>query len=370
MRPARPGGEPEAQEAAPSWPGLITELLSGADLTRAQTSWVMDEVMTGGADPIALAGFLVALAGKGETVAELQGLADTMVAHAIPVPIPDRDGQAIQTVDVVGTGGDRHRSVNISTMAALVVAGAGLAVAKHGNRAASSASGSADVLEALGVRLDLSAERAGGLVREVGISFLFAQQFHPAFRHAAATRVGLGIPTAFNVLGPLTNPARPHAGAIGVGNARMAPLIAGVFAERGDQTLVFRSEDGLDELATTAPARIWEVTAATGGRVREHVIDFVEALGLPRATIADLRGADPQFNAQVARELLQGRTGPVRDTVLLNAAAAIVADGTRIPPDAGPLLERFSYALELAARAIDDGAAARTLERWVASSHR
>lgn len=370
MSPAS-SDENVSADAALTWPDLITDLLAGRDLPLEHARWAMNEVMSGTASPVALAGFLVALAGKGETVAELRGLADAMVAHAVEVPIPfGEDGEPLATVDVVGTGGDRHHTVNISTMASLVVAGSGLPVAKHGNRAASSASGSADVLEALGIKLDLDPARAGELVREVGITFLFAQQFHPAFRHAAAARVGLGIPTAFNVLGPITNPARPRAGAIGVGNLLMAPLIAGVFADRGNHTLVFRSEDGLDELATTAPARIWEVTAASGGNVVEHTIDFTHGLGMPRATIADLRGGSPAENARVATELLNGKTGPVRDAVLLNAAAALVADARYPELTEGSLLDRFDVAVRIAANAIDEGKAAAVLQRWVEGSRR
>src|SRR5690606_2852338 len=200
----------------------------------------MDQVMSGATSPTILSGFLMALGTKGETVAELRGLADSMLAHSVPIEVP---GDA---VDVVGTGGDRHRSVNISTTAAIVVAGAGLTVVKHGNRAASSASGAADVLEALGVRLDLPPARSAEIAREVGITFLFAASYHPAMRHAGPVRGELKVPTAFNVLGPLTNPAQPRAGAIGVGSPRMAPLVAGVFAERGRSTLVFRNDDGLD----------------------------------------------------------------------------------------------------------------------------
>lgn len=352
-----------------AWPDLITDLLVRRDLSPEQARWAMNEVMSGAASPIALAGFLVALAAKGETVGELRALADEMVAHAVEVQIPD-SLPPLRIVDIVGTGGDRHHTVNISTMASLVVAGAGLPVAKHGNRAASSASGSADVLEALGIKLDVDSVSAGELLADVGITFLFAQQFHPAFRHAAAARVGLGIPTAFNVLGPITNPARPHAGAIGVGNRRMAPLIAGVFADRGNSTLVFRSQDGLDELATTSPAEIWEVTEQTEGVVKHHVVDFVQELGLPPATIADLRGGSPEVNADVARALLDGRTGPIRDSVLLNAAAAIVADGSLIEVTEDGLMARIRAAFDIAAESIDSGRARDVLDRWVERSHR
>jgi len=337
-------------------------LLTRHDLTHDETAWAMNQVMSGATSPTILAGFLMALGTKGETVAELRGLADAMLAHAVAIEIP---GDA---VDVVGTGGDRHRSVNISTTASIVVAGAGLRVVKHGNRAASSASGAADVLEELGVRLDLPPARSAELAQEVGITFLFAASYHPAMRHAGPVRAELKVPTAFNVLGPLTNPAQPRAGAIGVGNPRMAPLVAGVFAERGRSTLVFRNDDGLDELAPTSTGRIWEVTAVTGGEVVEHHLDFVEDLGLPPATLDDLRGGDAVVNAQALRDVLGGAAGPVRDTVLLNAAAAIVADGSSPGVGSGTLTERLRAGLSIAAAAVDSGAAAETLQRWVAAS--
>jgi len=347
---------------APVWPDLLARLTAREDLTREDTAWAMDQVMSGGTSPAVLAGFLMALATKGETVSELRGLADAMLEHAVPIQVPGN------TVDVVGTGGDRHRTVNISTMAAIVVAGCGLTVVKHGNRAASSASGSADVLEAVGVRLDLPPERSAELAHEVGIAFLFAARYHPAMRHAGPVRSELKVPTAFNVLGPLTNPARPRAGAIGVGNLRMAPLVAGVFADRDRSTLVFRNSDGLDELAPTAPGRVWEVTDASGGSVVEHRLDAVADLGLAPARLEDLRGGDPQANAVVLREVLDGAQGPIRETVLLNAAAALVADGTHAGVASGTLTERLRAGLRHAAHAIDSGAAADVLRRWVEAS--
>lgn len=344
--------------APPTWPGLLTALVAGQDLSAAQAAWAMDQVMSGETPPVVLSAFLVALRAKGETVAELTGLADAMLAHAVAIEVPGR------TVDLVGTGGDRHRSVNISTMAALVAAGAGVTIVKHGNRAASSASGSADVLEALGVRLDLPVARVAEVAGSVGITFCFAQVFHPSFRFAGPTRRDLGIPTTFNFLGPLTNPARPDAAAIGVSDARMAPLMAGVLATRGASALVFRGEDGLDELATTAPARIWEVA---GGVVTEHALDARVAFGLPPATLDDLRGADATYNADVARQVLAGAPGPVRDAVLLNAAAALVADATLPGTAEGSLVDRLGAGLTLAGRSVDEGLAAAVLDRWVAA---
>ncbi|MFZ5870637.1 MAG: anthranilate phosphoribosyltransferase [Actinomycetota bacterium] len=338
------------------WPQLISDLIAGTDLSTEDAAWAMEQVMTGVATPAQVAGFLVALRSKGETVAELEGLVQAMLTHAVRISVPG------ESVDLVGTGGDRAHTVNISTMAALVVAGAGRTVVKHGNRAASSSCGSADVLEALGVRLDLPPERVEAVAAEVGITFCFAQYFHPSMRHAAAPRRELGVPTAFNFLGPLTNPAQPRASAIGVADARMAPLMAGVLASRGSSALVFRGEDGLDELTTTGPSRVW---AVSDGAVSEHVLDPAD-LGVPRGRLEDLRGADAAYNAGVARRVLAGEPGPVRDAVLLNAAAGLVASGAG--GAGGSLEERMAAGLVEAARSVDSGAAADVLERWVAAT--
>jgi anthranilate phosphoribosyltransferase len=338
-----------------SWPQLISDLIARRDLDSSDTAWAMDETMSGEATPAQVAGFLVALRAKGETVAELAGLAEAMLARAVRIDVPG------DCVDIVGTGGDRAHTVNISTMASLVVAGAGRRVVKHGNRAASSTCGAADLLEELGVRLDLPPGRVAELAGEVGITFCFALVFHPAMRHAAVPRRELGIPTAFNFLGPLTNPAQPASSAVGVADRRMAPLMAGVLASRpGVSALVFRGEDGLDELTTTGPSRVWEVS---GGSVTETVLDPA-TLELPRSRIEDLRGADALHNAKVARAVLSGERGPVRDAVLLNAAAALVASGT----GTGGLEARMREGLWDAAESVDSGAAADALERWVAAS--
>ncbi|GAA1987479.1 anthranilate phosphoribosyltransferase [Isoptericola halotolerans] len=343
-----------------TWPGVLTELIAGGDLTAEQTSWAMDQVMSGEVPATRLAGFLVALRAKGETAEELAGLADAMLAHAVRIEV------AGPTVDLVGTGGDRHHTVNVSTMAAVVVAGAGVRVVKHGNRAASSSSGSADVLEALGVRLDQPAERVAEIAHEVGITFCFAGLFHPSMRHAATARRDLGVATAFNFLGPLTNPAQPGATAVGCADARMAPLMAGVLASRGTDALVFRGDDGLDELAATGKATVWEVR---GGRVVEQRLDAAADLGLDSIGIADLRGADAAHNAQVAREVFTGSDeGPVRQTVLLNAAAALVADRSLPGTAEGSLRDRLAAGLDHAARSIDDGGAATVVEQWVAAT--
>jgi anthranilate phosphoribosyltransferase len=352
---------PDIDPASTTWPGLLTALVAGDDLSAAQTSWAMDQVMAGEVPPARLAGFLVALRAKGETAAELTGLAEAMLAHAIRIEVPG------PIVDLVGTGGDRHHTVNISTMAAVVVAGAGLRVVKHGNRAASSSSGSADVLEALGVRLDQPAARVAEIAQEAGITFCFAGMFHPSMRHAATARGELGIATAFNFLGPLTNPAQPGATAVGCADARMAPLMAGVLAARGTRALVFRGDDGLDELAATGAATVWEVR---DGEVAEQRLVATE-LGLRPVTLDELRGADAAYNAAVAREVLTGGgAAAVRETVLLNAAAALVADGTLPGTGEGSLADRLTAGLGHAARSVDDGAASTVLERWVAATGR
>ncbi len=358
-----------------TWPGLLHRLIGGADLAEPETGWAMDQIMAGEATPAQVAGFLVALRAKGETTPELAGLAGSMLRHAAPITVPG------PIVDVVGTGGDRAQTVNISTMAALVVAGADLRVVKHGNRAASSACGSADVLEALGVRLDLPVGRVAEVAAQVGITFCFAQLFHPSMRHAAAARRELAVPTAFNFLGPLTNPARPGAMAVGVADRRMASLMAGVLAGRGTSALVFRGDDGLDELTTSGPSTVWEVH---DGAVVEQTFD-PQSLGVARSPVQALRGGDARFNAGVVRDVLAGRRGPVRDAVLLNAAAALVAaagdpgraDGD--PPGGDPpqgrgarphvpLADRMSLAWTTASEAVDTGAASLVLDRWTAAT--
>ncbi|GAA1852637.1 anthranilate phosphoribosyltransferase [Microlunatus capsulatus] len=334
------------------WPDLLGALVQGRDQSRASTAWAMEQILGGAATPAQIAAFVVALRAKGETVEEIAGLADTMLDFATPVEI---GGAA---VDVVGSGGDRSNTVNISTMAALVAAGAGARVVKHGNRAASSACGSADVLEALGVALDLPPEAQQEVADRAGIVFLFAPHYHPALRHAGPVRRELGIPTTFNYLGPLTNPAQPGAQAVGVADGRMAALVAGVFAARGHQGLVVHGGDGLDELTTTTSSRVW---VHTGGAVTETALDPRD-LGLPRADPDDLTGGDPAHNAQVVRDVLAGRPGPVHDVVVLNAAATLVAFAG---PEPERLTEQLAEQLAVAEDAIASGRAAETLDRWV-----
>jgi anthranilate phosphoribosyltransferase len=339
-----------------SWPALLTRLLAGENLDGADTGWAMDKIMTGEATSAQVAGFAVALRAKGETPAEVAGLVASMLAHAVRVTIPQR------AVDIVGTGGDRANTVNISTMAAVVIAGAGAPVVKHGNRAASSKCGAADLLEGLGVTIALPAEAVARTVQDVGIGFCFAPVYHPSYRHAGPTRRELGIPTVFNYLGPLTNPAQPAAGAIGCGNAAMAPVMAEVFAARGADVLVFRGDDGLDELTTTTTSTVWEVR---GGTVRAVSVDPT-TWGLARAEPADLRGGDVEANVAVARAVFAGQRGPVRDAVVLNAAAGLATHAGL----SGDLPADMAAGVERAGAALDSGAAADVLDRWVAAGRR
>ena len=344
-----------------TWPSLIGALLERRDLSISDATWAMEQVMLGEATPAQLAGFLVALRSKGETVDEIVGFRDAILEHANPLEIDPN------VLDIVGTGGDGFKTVNISTTASIVAAATGIPVVKHGNKAASSASGSSDVLGALGIRLDLSGESVARVLDEAGITFVFAAAFHPGFRHAGVVRSELGVPTVFNFLGPLCNPARPEASAVGVARAEAIPLIVGVFQTRGASALVFRGDDGLDELSTTGHSHIWEVS---NGAVTEHDLDPRE-LGIPRARMSDLAGADAATNAETVRRVLAGDGGPVRDIVLLNAAAGISAwELAQNPANADrPILERLSESYERAASAIDSGAAQSKLSAWIAASN-
>ncbi|MFH8776302.1 anthranilate phosphoribosyltransferase [Streptomyces sp. NPDC085866] len=354
MNAVTPAGGDTA--AGRSWPALLNGLLDGRDLSADDTAWAMDLIMRGEATDAQIAGFLVALRSKGETVEEITGLVRTMYEHANVIEVP---GPA---VDIVGTGGDGAKTVNISTMSSIVVAGTGAKVVKHGNRAASSASGSSDVLEKLGINLNLTPKRVAEVADEAGITICFAVKFHPALRHVAAARGQLGIRTTFNVLGPLTNPAKVRAQAVGVADPRMAPIVAGVLAARGNSALVFRGDDGLDELTTTSTSRVWVVR---DGKVAEESFDPRD-VGIDLVPVEALRGADASYNAEVARRLLDGEQGPVRDAVLLNSAAALVA----LDPTEAPLAEQLRAGMARAAVSIDSGEARRTLERWVAASNK
>lgn len=341
-----------------TWPDVLTGLIAGENLSADAASWAMDEILAGNATDVQLAGFLVALRAKGETVEEIAGLAESMRDRATPIALDT------EAVDVVGSGGDRANTVNVSTMAAIVAAAAGARVVKHGNRAASSACGAADVLEALGVALNVKPADQPSVLAQAGIVFLFAPLYHPSLRHAATARRELGIQTPFNFLGPLANPARPVAQAVGIANPRMAALVAGVLARRGTRGLVFHGDDGLDELTTTTTSDIWLIR---DGEIRATSLDPAE-LGLAPASPADLVGGDVAHNASVVRRVLAGEPGPVRDIVVLNAAAGLLAYHG---PDFGRrLLEQLDTQLAAARAAIDSGAASAVLENWVETSRR
>ena len=346
--------------AEQNWPTIISSLLDGEDLSVSDAAWCMEQVMTGTVSQAQLAGFLIALRVKGETVDEIVGFRDAVLEHAVPLPV---DPMAL---DIVGTGGDRFGTVNVSTMASVVAAASGVPVIKHGNRAASSSSGSSDVLAALGHDLSLPAERVAEVLGEVGITFAFAGAFHPGFKHAGPVRAELGVPTVFNFLGPLCNPARPEASAVGVAHLDRVPLIVGVFQTRGATALVFRGDDGLDELTTTGHSHMWEVSRGT---VKEHDLDPRD-LGIQRASIDQLVGGDAAHNAAIVHEVLAGERGPVRDIVVLNAAAGLVA--FELAKDPGQfqraILDRFRDKMAVAEESIDSGAAARKLEQWIAAT--
>ena len=331
------------------WPRMLTRLVRHEALEADEAAEAMRRIMAGEATPGQIGGFLMALRTKGEIADEVEGLARTMLEFANPVRSP------APAIDIVGTGGDRSGTFNISTASAIVVAGAGVPVAKHGNRAASSHCGSADVLEALGVTIDLDAAGVERCLADAGIAFLFAPKFHPAMAHAGPVRRELRVPTVFNFLGPLTNPARPFAQAVGCSDARMLPLMAEVLARRGTRATLFRGDDGLDELSTTGPSMVYEVH---DGQVRETTIDPADH-GLARSTIDALKGGDAEASAGIVRGLLAGEPGPQRDVVLLNAGAALEVAGR-----AGDL----THGISLAAEAIDSGGAADALDRWVKAS--
>ena len=353
MTPSAAG--PPADGGDSSWPLVLGRLTAGSELAAGQAAWAMDQIMSGSATPAQIAAFGVAMKMKRPSAAEVRELADTMLGYALRVPT---DVIGTETVDVVGTGGDRSNTVNLSTMAAIVVAAAGLPVVKHGNRAASSKSGGADMLEALGVRIDLNPEQVARCVAEVGIGFCFAPVFHPSFKYAAPPRREIGVPTVFNLLGPLTNPAGPRSGLIGCAFGDLAEVMAGVFAARRASVLVVHGDDGLDELTTTTTSTIWRVQAGTIDKLTFDPLGF----GFPRAAVADLIGGDAAANAAEARSVLGGSAGAVRDAVVLNAAGAMVAHAGL--SSHAEWLPSWEDGLSRAAAAIDSGAAGQLLERW------
>jgi anthranilate phosphoribosyltransferase len=358
-----------------TWPTVLTRLLAGEDLDHDTAAWAMEEILSGSAAPSQVAGFVVALRAKGETAAEVQALAEVMIAHARTLDLGP--GPRPIVLDVVGTGGDQAHTVNISTMAALVCAAAGAPIVKHGNRAASSSTGTADVLEELGVVIELPPEDVVTSLNRTGICFCFAQVHHPAMRHAGPTRRELGVPTVFNFLGPLTNPGRAQAALIGCASLSMAPVMAGVLAGQGVSALVVRGLDGLDEISTSAASTVWD---ATGDTVRESLLDPLD-LGIARVDPELLRGGTPPRNALLLRKALGGwsatdvdadRAAAIRDAVAVNAAAALVAHGAAQatakgePVDGREVVERVAEQLGPVRGVLESGAAVDILDGWIA----
>jgi anthranilate phosphoribosyltransferase len=338
------------------WPAVLGSLAAGQDLSSVAAAAALREILEGAATPSQMAAFVFGLRCKGETAEELSGMLGAMLEVAEIVPVPDEVRRRL--VDTCGTGGDRAGTINVSTIAALVVAGAGAPVCKHGGRAASSRTGSADVLEALGVQIALPPESVARCIEEAGIGFCFAPRYHPAMRHVVPTRRELGVPTAFNLLGPLANPGRARYQLVGVGDGRVAERLARVLGAAGaERAWVVHGRDGLDELSTTAPSTVVEWRAGES-EVRSFVVD-PGALGLAPAQAADLRGGGPDANAAAARAVLEGVAGAHRDIVVLNAAAALVVAGL-----AGDLQQGLARATE----AIDSGAATACLDRLVTVS--
>ncbi|KGN41079.1 anthranilate phosphoribosyltransferase [Knoellia aerolata] len=349
---------PAAASSGPTWPDLLTRLLARQDLTLEHSRWAMDQIMSGEASVAQVAGFLMALRSKVESVAEVRGLADVMLEHARRIEVPG------ETIDIVGTGGDRFGTVNISTMSSVVIAATGLRVVKHGNRAASSKSGSADVLESLGVNLTLSPEQVRQVALDVGITFCFAQTFHPSMRFAGPARAELGVATAFNLLGPLTNPAQPTYAAVGVADARFLPVIAGVFADRGTSAAVFRGDEGLDEMSIAGTTTVLWVRDGAVTEVSVHPTD----VGLGVSTIDSIKGGLADENAEVARRVFAGEAGPARDAVLLNAGTALAVAAHVGGTEPGEVVAAVRDGVTRAAAAIDSGGAAAQLARWVVAS--
>jgi anthranilate phosphoribosyltransferase len=347
-----------------NWPQLLSKLSLGADLSRAEATWALDKIMAGNTDDGLIVALLIGLRQKGESLEEISGLVDAMLTNSLKL---DTGNQA---VDIVGTGGDLIGTVNISSMASILTASAGVPVLKHGSRSASGKTGSSEMLEALGIRLDLDAEQVASVFRETGITFFFAPVFHPAMRYLAPIRKMLAVPTTFNFLGPLANPAQPIATSLGVANRSLAPLMAREMAARGRSALVFRGNDGLDELTTTAGNQIWQVS---GGEVTEFELNPTK-LGLARANTEQLLGGDAAFNAQVARDLFAGVTkgnlAAVREIVILNAAGGVVSyELAKDPSRADVDLDlRFIDAIEKVSVALDTGLAEAKLGQWVAAT--
>lgn len=340
-----------------SWHDFLAKLRALKDLEKSESRALMEEILSGVRTQDEIVEFLTLHTTKGGSATEVSGFIEAMYEHAAPISIAER------AVDTVGTGGDGFQTINISTASAIVAAAAGAKVIKHGNRAATSQSGSADVLEALGIKIDLDGKQTAELVSEIDIGFCFAPKFHSAMRHAGPARKALGFPTIFNILGPLSNPAKPRAYAIGVSKAEMFPIVAEVLRTRGVDALVFRGMEGLDEITLAGKSELYLIGDGRSRLIEINPIDW----GIRRSPLESLRGGKAEENASHLRKILNGNRGPMRDVVLLNAAATVIAFDGVIPEE--DVNERFTSALVRVAEAIDSGRATSLLERWVARSH-
>lgn len=338
------------------WPAVLSTLLAGDDLEATVAGEVLGAILAGEASDAQIAGFLIALRAKGESVTEVAAMVDAMLAEASPIELPP----GVDAIDIVGTGGApsrRRHALNVSTMASFVAAGAGARVVKHGNRRASSTSGSFDLLEQLGVAVELDGEGVARCVAETGLGFCFARAFHPAMRHVGPVRTQLGVPTVFNYLGPLSHPARVQRQVIGVSDERIAPIVVGVLAHRGaPRAMVVSGHDGIDELTTTGPSTIHELR---DGTVSSRTFEPGE-VGLQVVSVDAIAGGDPEANAAIARRVFAGESGAARDIVCLNAAAGLHVAG---------LVDDLAAGVRRAQESIDSGAAAAVLERLVVVSN-
>jgi anthranilate phosphoribosyltransferase len=343
------------------WTDLLSDLLEGRSLTVAEASRAMTDIMNGDVSDARLAAFLVALRAKGESVDEVVGFRDAILSAALPLDV------STDAVDIVGSGADPIGVINVSSIAAMVVSAAGVPVIKHGNRAASSKSGANDVLTALGINISLEPDRVARVFAEIGVTYVNAMVFHPGFRNAGPVRQELAIPTIFNVLGPLCNPARPEANALGMANPARIPLAVGLFQQRGATALVYRGEDGIDKITTTGHSKVFEVSR---GSVTEHDFDPRE-VGFTYSSIDDIRGGSPEENAALARTVLAGEKNAARDIILLNSAAGIVAHRLSNNPAERDrsFVVRMAEAVEACAHSIDSGAASAKLDAWVAATN-
>ena len=339
-----------------SWDYISEQLLSKQNLSTQEVHWAMSQILDGNAGVEDIKSYLTNLTAKGESASEISAMIDQMYEYAMPITVPDR------AVDIVGTGGDGFNTINISTTAAIVTTAAGARVVKHGNRAASSMAGSANFLEALGVNININGEGVAEIVRQIGIGFCFAPKFHPALRFAAPARKELGVSTIFNILGPLANPAKPIAIAVGVAKEKFQPIMAEVLAQRGCEGFVFRGDDGIDELSLSTTSTVYQVS---DGKYRVEKFD-PSNLGIESAPISALVGGDAQHNVKIARQIFSGKESAAKDAVILNAAAAIAA----FKADFGLSVEQqFANGLVLARAAIESGAAAELVTSWAKLSH-